>query len=225
LGGPGRIGRGPFGSRVFVFLVLRLPPGPPSWPPGGPVDAGRPHSALTRFACRRVLGPTASTGPRRPGKGAPAGGKVRKQLTTRQPNGPLPGFRGLALRLPSQTAPTAHTGCLKDSQAEFYWHREMDLDFVCEAVFSCILMCGASPGDLGGSRRSASAENPRKTGPSPSSRLVRSFRDVYNLPWDARPSGCPREFPGGGPRPPGLARTAAGWVAAVPLPSKHAHYV
>ena len=48
----------------------------------------------------------------------------------------------------------------------------MALEFVRVADFSCKLMCGAGPGDLGGSRGSPSAENPRKTGPEISSQTA-----------------------------------------------------
>ena len=48
----------------------------------------------------------------------------------------------------------------------------MALEWVCGADFSCNLMCGAGPGDLGGSRGSISAGNPRKTGPEISSQTA-----------------------------------------------------
>ena len=56
--------------------------------------------------------------------------------------------------------------------AGFFGYREIALELVRFADFSCILMCGAGPGDLGGSRGSASAENPRTTGPKISSQTA-----------------------------------------------------
>jgi len=46
------------------------------------------------------------------------------------------------------------------------------LELVCGADFSRTLMWEAGPGDLGGSRGSDSAENPRKTGPKMSSQIA-----------------------------------------------------
>ena len=47
--------------------------------------------------------------------------------------------------------------------AGFFECRDMALELVRGADFSWELMCGAGPGDLGGSRGSGSAENPGKT--------------------------------------------------------------
>ena len=50
------------------------------------------------------------------------------------------------------------------SLAGFFGGRHLALELVCGADFSCKLMCGAGPGDLGGSPGSGSAENRWKTG-------------------------------------------------------------
>ena len=56
------------------------------------------------------------------------------------------------------------SGTQLGSLAGFAGYRDMALESVCVADFSCKLVCGAGPGDLGWSRGSTSAENPRKTG-------------------------------------------------------------
>ena len=90
------------------------------------------------------------------------------------------------------------------SLAGFFLRRHLALESACEADFSWKLMCGAGPGDLGGSRVSASAENPGKTGPKISSQTAFSrgrqkgwfsrggFSDLMENPsfWG---SGRPRE--------------------------------
>jgi len=56
--------------------------------------------------------------------------------------------------------------CVPEGSLEgFFGCRETALELICGADFSCKLMCRAGPGDPGGSRGAASAENPRKTGP------------------------------------------------------------
>ena len=57
----------------------------------------------------------------------------------------------------------------------------MALELVCGADFSWKLMCGAGPGDLGGSRGSASAGNLGKTGPKISSQAA--FRYPVPVTW------------------------------------------
>ena len=57
-------------------------------------------------------------------------------------------------------------------QAKAHKGREMALELVCGADFSCKLMFRASPGDLGGSRVSISVGNPGKTGPKISSQTA-----------------------------------------------------
>ena len=64
------------------------------------------------------------------------------------------------------------------SLAGFLGYHELGLEVVRGADFSWKLMCGAGPGDLGGSRGSASAENPGKTVPKVSSQTA--FR--YSAP-------------------------------------------
>jgi len=74
------------------------------------------------------------------------------------------------------------------------------LELVCGANFSWKLMCGAGPGDLGGSRGSASAENPRKTWPKISSQTAfryprtKKLRLWLRIIWDQTPRGLPSGF-------------------------------
>ena len=56
--------------------------------------------------------------------------------------------------------------------AGFCVRHHLALESVCGADFSWKVMCGAGPGDLGGSRGSASTENPKKTGPKISSQTA-----------------------------------------------------
>jgi len=58
------------------------------------------------------------------------------------------------------------------SLAGFCVRHHLALESVCGADFSWKVMCGAGPGDLGGSRGSASTENPKKTGPKISSQTA-----------------------------------------------------
>ena len=60
----------------------------------------------------------------------------------------------------------------------------MASELVCGADFSCKLMCGAGPGDQGGSRGSDSAENHRKTGPKISSQTA------FRYPGQDLPDEC-----------------------------------
>ena len=63
---------------------------------------------------------------------------------------------------PRKTEPKifSQTACRYPEQIRSH----LALELVCGADFPCKLMCGAGPGDLGGSRGSISAGNPMKTG-------------------------------------------------------------
>ena len=86
------------------------------------------------------------------------------------------------------------------SLAGFFGCRETALELVRGADFSWELMCRGGPGDLGGSRGSASAENPGKTGPKISSQTAfrypaKTFSKVKCCGRFARLLGRPRPKP------------------------------
>ena len=85
----------------------------------------------------------------------------------------------------------------------------MASELVCGADFSCKLMCGAGPGDLGGARGSASAENPGKTGPKISSQTA------FGCPV-SQSHGSGAEHPAVGPR----QGRSPGGVAKAESPAK-----
>ena len=69
----------------------------------------------------------------------------------------------------------------ESSLTGFLGYRDMALELVCGADFSCCkLMCGPGPGDLGGSRGSVSAKISGKTAPKLSSQTA--FRYPEGLP-------------------------------------------
>jgi len=69
----------------------------------------------------------------------------------------------------------------------------MDLELVCGADFSWKLMCGAGPGDLGGSRGSLSVENPWKSGPTISGQTAFRYLTICSISetnWELAGSCC-----------------------------------
>jgi len=64
-------------------------------------------------------------------------------------------------RIPKRCAGSL-PGCLQAVWRNLFVRHETVLELVRGADFSWKLMCGAGPGDLGGSRGSNSAENPRE---------------------------------------------------------------
>ena len=80
---------------------------------------------------------------------------------------------------------------LEGSLAGFLGCHKIALEWVCGADFSWKLMCVAGPGDLGGSRGPASAENPGKTRPKISGQIAFRYPGRASLR-QAGPSFAPR---------------------------------
>ena len=100
------------------------------------------------------------------------------KTTRKSTPGPFPAGPGSSI-IHHVTGP----GVLEGSLAGCFVRRFLALELISGDDFSCKLMCGAGPGDLGGSRGSASAENPGKTGPIISSKLYRAHREIGSLHW------------------------------------------
>jgi len=86
------------------------------------------------------------------------------------------------------------------SLAGFDGWRKMALEWVSGADFSCTLMCGAGPGDLGGSRGSVSAQNPGKPGRKSPARLPLGSQSTTYPPPEPLfrvVGGCPEGRPVG----------------------------
>ena len=68
------------------------------------------------------------------------------------------------------------------SLAGFFVRRHLALELVCGADFSWELMCGAGPGDLGGSRGSDSAKNSPRAPPDTACLGKNCFQQTFSHP-------------------------------------------
>ena len=136
------------GPTISSQTACRCPVPLSSWasePARGPSSRGFPRTspgAHPHIGTKGRLPPYRRSGPRRP-RLRERPGSTPELGQHRPPQAP-----GAALT-PSKM-PLGRPGCLKAVWRDFLGCRETALELVCGADFSCRLVCGAVPGDLGG---------------------------------------------------------------------------